>query len=100
MFKESKQRSIYKTVSWRLLATITTAILVYLFTGKIEIAAAIGAIEIIIKIILYFIHERAWNTIHYGKMDIKPAVIWLTGFSGAGKSTIARGVYEAMKKKA
>ncbi|MFC2080826.1 adenylyl-sulfate kinase [Bacteroidota bacterium] len=99
MYKESKRRSILKTISWRFWATLTTAILVYIFTGKIEIAIAIGGIEIIIKIILYFIHERAWNNVNYGKKGLKPAVIWLTGLSGAGKSTIAQGVCTELKNK-
>lgn len=99
MFKESKRRSVIKTISWRLLATITTAVLVYLFTGKIEIAAAIGGIEIIVKIILYFFHERAWNNINYGKKEPNPVVIWLTGLSGSGKSTIASGLYDQLKRK-
>ena len=40
-----------------------------------------------------------WNNVHYGKHETKPAVIWLTGLSGAGKSTIASGLFEALKKK-
>ncbi len=99
MYKESKRRSIFKTISWRFWATLTTAILVYIFTGKIEIALAIGGIEIVIKMILYFIHERAWNNVNYGKKGLKPAVIWLTGLSGSGKSTIAEGVYSELKNK-
>ena len=99
MFKESKRRSILKTISWRFWATLTTAILVYIFTGKIELAAAIGGLEIVIKMIMYFVHERAWNNVSYGKKQLKPSVIWLTGLSGSGKSTIAEGVCEALKKK-
>ncbi len=97
MFKESKRRSVLKTVSWRFWATLTTAILVYIFTGKIELAAAIGGIEIVVKMILYFVHERAWNNVNYGKKQLKPVVIWLTGLSGSGKSTIAQGIYESLK---
>lgn len=99
MFKESKRRSILKTISWRFWATLTTAILVYLFTGKIELAAAIGGIEIVIKMIFYFVHERAWNNVNYGKKQLQPAVIWLTGLSGSGKSTIAGHVYDALKNR-
>ena len=99
MFKESKRRSILKTISWRFWATLTTAILVYIFTGKIELAAAIGGLEIVIKMIMYFVHERAWNNVSYGKKQLQPSVIWLTGLSGSGKSTIAEGVCEALKNK-
>ena len=99
MFKESKRRSILKTVSWRFWATLTTAILVYVFTGKIELAVAIGGIEIVIKMIFYFLHERAWNNVNYGKKQLKPAVIWLTGLSGSGKSTLAEKLYEELKNR-
>jgi len=99
MFKESKRRSILKTISWRFWATLTTAIIVYIFTGKIELAAAIGGIEIVIKMIMYFLHERAWNNVNYGKKQHKPAVIWLTGLSGSGKSTLAEKLYEELKNR-
>lgn len=99
MFKESKRRSIIKTLSWRFWATLTTAILVYIFTGKIELAVAVGGIEIVIKMILYFLHERIWNNVNFGKKQLKPSVIWLTGLSGSGKSTIAERVYEILKER-
>ena len=99
MFRESNGRSILKTISWRFWATLTTAALVFAFTGKIEIALAIGGIEIILKIILYYFHERIWNKVPYGRIEIQPSVIWLTGLSGAGKSAIGEEVYKKIKAK-
>lgn len=99
MFKESRRRSVLKSISWRFWATLTTAVLVYIFTGNIELAAVIGGIEVVIKMILYFVHERAWNNVNYGKKERKPEVIWFTGLSGSGKSTIAERVYLALKKR-
>lgn len=64
---EQKRRSIIKTISWRLWATVTTIALVYFFVGEVKVAFAIGGIEIIIKMLLYFLHERWWNTIKYGR---------------------------------
>jgi len=64
--KEAHKRSIAKTITWRVLATLTTAILVLLFTGKPEIALSVGAIEMTAKIIIYYAHERAWNRISWG----------------------------------
>lgn len=89
MYHENKKRSIVKTISWRTIATLTTAIIVYIFTGKLILAISIGSIEVITKIVLYFFHERAWNKINYGRRHIKPFVIWFTGLSGSGKSTLA-----------
>lgn len=99
MFKESNSRSVLKTISWRFWATVTTAALVLAFTGHLKIALAIGGIEIVLKIFLYYLHERAWNKIPFGKREIKPSVIWFTGLPGSGKSTIAEGVYQKLNNK-
>ncbi|MFP4487953.1 MAG: adenylyl-sulfate kinase [Bacteroidales bacterium] len=99
MFTESNSRSLIKTISWRFFATVTTTAIVYAFTGRLNIALAVGGIEVILKLILYYFHERTWNKISYGKKDIKPKVIWLTGLSGSGKSTIAEGLYNKLKSK-
>lgn len=64
--KETHLRSILKSVSWRILATITTIVLVYLFTKSAELAFSIGAIEIISKMIIFYFHERIWNTFKWG----------------------------------
>lgn len=99
MFRESNGRSIVKTISWRLLATLTTAAIVYAFTGKLNIALAVGGIEVVLKLVLYYFHERTWNKISYGKKEIIPKVIWLTGLSGSGKSTIAEGLYKKIQSR-
>lgn len=99
MFRESNGRSIVKTISWRLLATLTTAAIVYAFTGKLNIALAVGGIEVLLKLVLYYFHERTWNKISYGKKEIIPKVIWLTGLSGSGKSTIAEGLYKRIQSR-
>ncbi len=67
MFSESKRRSVVKMISWRIWATLTTMILVYMFVGELKIAATVGAMETILKMGLYFVHERAWDKINFGK---------------------------------
>ncbi|MFT7616118.1 MAG: putative membrane protein [Candidatus Woesearchaeota archaeon] len=57
---ESRKRSLAKTISWRICATITTAALVFIFTGDIAIAIGIGSIEVVAKLVLYYAHERMW----------------------------------------
>ncbi len=66
MRKETPIRSIAKSVTWRVLATFTTIILVYLFTGKIGLSLAVGVLEVIVKLIIYYFHERAWVKIRWG----------------------------------
>ena len=67
MYNETHLRSIIKTLSWRLCATVITIVLVFIFTGNINIAVAVGGVEVIAKLLFYFIHERVWNMISFGK---------------------------------
>lgn len=59
--EKNKIRSLKKAISWRVIASVTTMIIAYLFTGSIEIALGIGAIESVLKIGLYYLHERLWE---------------------------------------
>ena len=64
---ESHLRSILKGITWRLGGTTVTVIVAWLFTGNINIAAKIGIIETVLKISIFYIHERLWNYINIGK---------------------------------
>ena len=61
--KETHFRSIAKGITWRVLASITTMTIAYLYTGKIEAAAVIGGFELVAKFGLYYGHERIWQLI-------------------------------------
>ena len=65
--KENKSRSIGKSISWRVLASCDTILISYLITGSIAIAATIGSIEVMTKMVLYYFHERAWNKFSFGR---------------------------------
>ena len=65
--KEKHIRSIIKSISWRALATITTIIIVFIFTRSLTIALGIGLVEVIAKIILYYGHERFWDKVMWGR---------------------------------
>ena len=56
----SYKRHILKTISWRIIGTIDTIILSWIITGDLGIGMAIGGIEVITKMVLYFLHERVW----------------------------------------
>ena len=79
-------------------ATLTTTLIVFAVFGKLELALAVGVIESSTKIILYFVHERAWNKIKFGKKKISPFVLWFTGLPLSGKTTIADLVYKKLKE--
>lgn len=91
---ELKRRYIAKAITWRLLATLTTAILVYIFTDSFDIAAIIGGLDLIIKLLVYYTHENIWGYSNYGIEYRKAHVFWLTGLSGSGKSTLANKIIE------
>jgi uncharacterized membrane protein len=62
-------RSLAKAISWRVTGSIDTMLLSWFFTGSLTIAAAIGSTEVITKMVLYYLHERAWNRIQLGKSE-------------------------------
>ena len=61
------KRSLAKTVSWRAVGSIDTMVITYIVTGNWKFGLAVGSIEVISKIILYYIHERIWERIKWGK---------------------------------
>ena len=65
----SYKRHIAKTVTWRIVGTLDTIIISGLITGSWEAGLAIGGIEIISKMALYFVHERLWY--RFSKFGIK-----------------------------
>jgi uncharacterized membrane protein len=61
------KRHIAKTVTYRIVGTITTILVSYIFTNDIAISSTIGFLELVLKPFLYFLHERIWYMyIQYG----------------------------------
>ena len=56
----ARKRHILKTITWRILGTIDTIILSWIITGSWKLGISIGGVEVITKMILYYLHERAW----------------------------------------
>jgi len=98
MYRETNKRSIVKGISWRVVATTTTILIVYFFFGRLDLAIITGIIETILKVALYWAHERIWMKIRWGKKRIEPFNLWFTGLPLSGKTTIADRVYEELKK--
>ena len=59
--------SIIKELSWRLTGTIDTFIVSFFVTGELLIAGSIASIEILTKIVLFWMHERVWNNVKWGR---------------------------------
>ncbi len=64
---EQPKRSIAKSVSWRIIGTVDTILISWIVTGTLSLAFSIGLVELITKMVLYFFHERLWNSIQWGK---------------------------------
>ena len=54
-------RTLWKTLSWRLVGSSSTFIISYLVTGQILISSTIAVVQMIANTILYYAHELAWN---------------------------------------
>ena len=62
----SYKETLIKTLIWRVIATILTIITGWAVTGNFKFGLAIGGIEVIIKMIGYFLFERVWDKIKVG----------------------------------
>ena len=67
MSVDLKKRTIVKTLTWRVTASLTTFIIAWALTGDFLIGVSIGSIEAIVKFFLYYFHERIWNNISWAK---------------------------------
>ena len=63
---ESQKRHILKTLSWRAIGTLDTVVLSWIITGNPLTGLKIGTVEVITKMVLYYLHERTWYNINYG----------------------------------
>jgi uncharacterized membrane protein len=60
-------RSIVKALSWRVFALVITAVIAWRVTGDARVAAAIGIADTLVKLAMYYAHERIWNGIRFGR---------------------------------
>jgi len=113
MIGNDKKRHLLKTITWRISATIITIAAALFVSGSVQTALHIGAIEVVVKMIAYYYHERIWFTrVRFKKKIVRPAnlhpkqlgesrverseqleqnpmTLWFTGLSGSGKSAIS-----------
>ena len=105
MLVQTPSQSRFRAISWRVVATASTALLVYLLTGDASLALAAGLLDAAIKRVLWPLHERVWTRTRTrrGAADTgyagQPGVLWFTGLSGSGKSTIAQRVHTDLKRR-
>ena len=64
---DSSSRSIAKAASYRLLGSLTTALIFFILSNEWKVSLGAGLADAIVKMGLYFLHERLWNHIEYGR---------------------------------
>ena len=64
---DQNRRSLAKAISWRITGTLDTFLISWLITGELVLATGIAATEVVTKIALYWLHERAWNRVAWGR---------------------------------
>lgn len=64
--KESPLRSVFKAISYRVVGTVTTGLLAWYVTGDLHVAVTMGALEPMVKLVVYYAHERAWQQVPRG----------------------------------
>ena len=71
MAEEKHYRSIVKAISWRVTGTVDTIVISWLITREVKLALSIGFVEVFTKIFLYYLHERLWTRISFGRVKGK-----------------------------
>ena len=69
--EDSAIRSVIKTISWRILATAATVLLIYALTDDGDLAMTVGYLDATLKMGLYYFHERIWNRVRVGMTKIR-----------------------------
>ena len=67
LYSVSRKRSLIKSITWRIVASLDTFVIAWLVTGKSSWAGIIAMFEVLTKTFLYYFHERGWNYILWGK---------------------------------
>lgn len=69
--EDKPYRSFVKALSWRVTGTCDTILISWLITGHAKMAISIGFVELFTKIFLYYVHERIWNKLAFGRVKEK-----------------------------
>ena len=67
---ESSRRSVAKTISWRVTGSFSTFLISFILLGDFVVAGSIAMVQITVNTVLYFIHERVWNKIKWGRENV------------------------------
>lgn len=72
MIMELRRRSIVKSITWRVFGILITMLVVYQYNKDIKKSLIVSLCVNAVKIILYYLHERFWNRIDFGRKKVIP----------------------------
>jgi len=64
---DSPSRSLVKALTWRVMAAVITTLVAWAVTGDTAFAATIGLADTMLKLGAYYMHERTWNRVSFGR---------------------------------
>ena len=91
------KQKVMKTIIYRVYSSLITFIISFILTQHLLVSLSIGVIDSILKIFSYYIFEVLWSK--FTGFNASPAVIFLTGLSGSGKTTIAKALMKKLQEK-
>jgi adenylyl-sulfate kinase len=86
--------TLLKSISYRIVSSLATIGIAWWVTGSTSVAVAVGVADTVFKIALYWCFDYYWTK--WTTKNYKPSVVWLTGLSGAGKTTIAKALWNKL----
>jgi adenylylsulfate kinase len=81
------------------MGTVATALIVFVVTRRLVLSLAVGVFEFVSKIGFFWLHERVWDRLRFGREEVQSVVVWLTGLPASGKSTLSQWVADALRHK-
>jgi len=62
------KRTLVKTLTWRVIAFLTTIVIVYIYSRDVKESLVVGVTANLLKMIFYYVHERVWNRLEFGRI--------------------------------
>jgi len=66
-FYEKTGRSIFKAITYKILIVVANSTIIYTLTGNVDLTVNVLILTTIVSVVLYYLHERLWNKVHWGK---------------------------------
>ena len=66
-FHEHVSRSLVKAITFRMLVLVFDGLLIFMITGRYDITVRLVLLANLIHTVVFFVHERMWNSVHWGK---------------------------------